>query len=331
MAPLVTQRLGLLTMGTFHQRRGDQSRLIGDGAPFYRVPEAQGADIPQEDVVTPPPAVWGRVFGSESDLSTGANISVAGFAIAPTFDGHYWGLQTGADLIGIDHGNGHLDRFGFFYTHADVSGDIGGNVLGRLQRDAGDLDMTEDSIAGYWTHLWPGGSYVDVVAKYAWLDGSSDSFRGISTDLAGNSIAGSIETGVPFVIADGWRIEPQAQLIWQRIDFDDSSDPFSDIIHDDYDALTGRAGVRLAFDKQALLMHASLNLWHGFPQGTSNVTFNTIPVSVESEGTWLEMNGGAAFAASENVTISGDVSYSFDVEGSDHNSIGGQVAVKWRW
>ena len=44
----------------------------------------------------------------------------------------------------------------------------------------------EDSIAGYWTHLSPDGWYVDVVAKYAWLN-SSSVHRGIGGDLDGNT------------------------------------------------------------------------------------------------------------------------------------------------
>jgi outer membrane autotransporter protein len=321
--------MGLLTMGTFHQRRADQTLLIGDGAVIYSAADPQGADVPES--VLPPPAIWGRVFGAESDLSTGANVSVGGFDIAPSFDGRYWGLQAGSDLVGIEHDNGHIDRFGLFYTHAETSGDISGNVLGRVQVDAGSLDLTEDSIAGYWTHLSPDGWYVDTVAKYAWLNGSSRSNRGIGADLNGNSIAASIEAGVPFVIADGWTIEPQAQLIWQRIDFDDSSDQFSVISHEAFDSLTGRLGARLEYNNGTFLPHVAVNLWHGFSQDPSAVTFNTVPIFVESEGTWLEVNGGAAFAINDNLSAFGDLSYSFDLDGSDHNQFGGQIGFKVRW
>ena len=174
--------------------------------------------------------------------------------------------RPAATSLGIEHGNGHVDRFGLFYTHAEASGDISGNVLGRVELDAGSLDLNEDSIAGYWTHLSPDGWYVDVVAKYAWLNGSSQSNRGIGADLDGNSIAASVETGVPFVIADGWTIEPQAQLIWQRIDFDDSSDAFSEISHEAFDSTTGRLGARLERSVGALLAHLGVNLWHGFSE-----------------------------------------------------------------
>jgi outer membrane autotransporter protein len=330
MAPLVAERMGLLTIGTFHQRRGDQSLLIGDGALIYRVPEPQGADVPSDEPL-PSPAAWTRVFGVESDLSSGAKVTVAGFDIAPSFDGNYWGLQIGSDLVGIEHGNGHVDRFGLFYSHAEASGDISANVLGRFDFDAGSLDLAEDSIAAYWTHLSPDGWYVDAVAKYGWLNGSTESNRDIGADIKGHSFGASIETGVPFVLAEGWTIEPQAQLIWQRIDFDDGGDRFAEISHEAFDSLTGRLGARLERNSGALLAHLGVNLWHGFSQDASAVSFDNFPVFVESEGTLLEFNAGAAYSISENVVAFGDVSYSFDVGDSDHDSIGGQIGLKIRW
>jgi outer membrane autotransporter protein len=217
-----------------------------------------------------------------------------------------------------------------FYTHAETSGDIGGNILGGLELSAGSLDMTEDSIAGYWTHTSPHGWYVDVVAKYGWLDGTSESNRDIGGDVEGNSFAASAETGMPFVIADGWTIEPQVQIIWQSIDFDDSRDPFSEIIHDNFDAWTGRLGARLERNIGSLLAHVAVNLWHGF-SAEPTVAFNTTPLVMETEGTWLEVNGGAAFQISDKLSAFGDVSYSFDVDGADHDAFGGEIGFKLRW
>ncbi len=318
-----------MTMGTFHQRRGDQSLLIGDGALIYSAAGPQGADVPA-DGVRPPPIIWGRVFGADSDLGANATLNVGGFEIAPAFDGRYWGLQAGTDIAAIEHDNGHVDRFGLFYTHAETSGDISGNILGRLELQAGSLDLSEDSIAAYWTHTSPNGWYVDAVAKYGWLDGSSQSQRGIGGDVKGTSFAASIETGLPFVIAEGWAIEPQAQLIWQDIDFDDSSDRFSAIFHDNFDSWTGRLGARLERSKGALLAHVGANLWHGFA-ATPTVTFNTTPLVLETGGTWLELNGGAAFEFNDKVSAFGDVSYSFDVDGAENNAFGGQIGLKLRW
>lgn len=330
IAPLVAERLGLMTLGTFHQRRGDQSLLTGDGALFYRLPEPQGADVPYEEGVRPPPAIWGRVFGADSDLGANATLNIAGFELAPAFDGHYWGLQAGSDILGFEHNNGHIDRFGLFYTHGESSGDISANILGGVNLQAGSLDLTEDSIAAYWTHTSPDGWYVDVVAKYGWLNGTATSRRGIDGDVDGTSFAASAETGVPFAIGDGWTIEPQAQLIWQNIDFDDSSDRFSSIIHERHEALTGRLGARLERSTERILAHLGVNLWHGF-SAEPTVFFNTTPLVLETGGTWLEVNGGAIFKVNESLSAFGDVSYSFDVDGTDHDAIGGQIGLKLRW
>lgn len=191
--------------------------------------------------------------------------------------------------------------------------------------------MAEDSIAAYWTHLSFDGWYVDAVAKYGWLNGSTESNRDIGADIKGHSLGASIETGVPFVLAEGWTIEPQAQLIWQRIDFDDGGDWFAEISHEAFDSLTGRLGARLERNSGALLAHLGVNLWHGFSQDASAVSFDNFPVFVESEGTLLEVNAGAAYSISENVAAFGDVSYSYDVGDSDHDSIGGQIGLKIRW
>ncbi|RUW52688.1 autotransporter outer membrane beta-barrel domain-containing protein, partial [Mesorhizobium sp. M8A.F.Ca.ET.021.01.1.1] len=328
IAPLVAQRMGLMTLGTFHQRRGDQSLLIGDGALIYSAPDSQGSDMPADG--SPPPAVWGRAFGAQSDLGADATLSVADFKIGPEFNGNYWGLQIGSDIAGVEHDNGHVDRFGLFYTHAEASGDISGNVLGGLELPAGSLDLTENSIAGYWTHTAPSGWYVDVVAKYAWLDGTSESNRGIGSDVQGNSFAASAETGLPYMFAQDWAIEPQAQLIWQRIHFDDSRDPFSAIGHDPFDAMTGRIGARLEHSMGKVLAHAGINLWHGF-SAESVVTFNTTPLVLDTSGTWLELNGGAAFDVSNNVSAFGDVSYSFDIDSTHQQTFGGQIGLKVRW
>jgi len=329
IAPLVAQRMGLMTMGTFHQRRGDQSFLTGVGALVYSGPGAQG-DASEGDGDGPPPGVWGRVFGANSDLGTNATLSIAGYDVGPQFDGNYWGIQVGSDLYEIEHDNGHTERFGLFYTHANTDGDISGNIFGQINLSAGTLDLSEDSVAAYWTHLSPEGWYVDVIAKYGWLNGTSRSNRGIESDVDGTSFAMSAETGLPFAIAEGWTIEPQAQIIWQRIDFDDTSDRFSKISNEAFDSFTGRIGARVQYSSGPAYGHLGLNLWHGF-SADQTVTFNTFPLVTQTEGTWLEVNLGGAYEISENVSAFGDLSYSFDVDGAESNMFGGQVGLRFKW
>ena len=91
--------MGIMTMGNFHQRRGDQSLLSGLGAPVYRGPGAQG-DGPGDEGYGP--GIWGRVFGFSGDLGANARLDIAGYGIGPQFDGNYWGLQLGSDIAEIE-------------------------------------------------------------------------------------------------------------------------------------------------------------------------------------------------------------------------------------
>lgn len=319
VAPLAAQRLGLMTMGTFHQRRGDQSFLSGLGGLVY----TDSANHTQ-------PGVWGRVFGAHSELGAEGKLGNAGYKIGPEFDGNYWGLQLGTDLLGVEHDNGVVDRFGLFYTHAEASGDISGNILGGISLAAGKLNLNEDSIGAYWTRIAPSGWYLDVVAKYGWLNGSSESRRGIGSDVDGSSFAASVETGRPFELSEGWALEPQAQLIWQHINIDDANDQFSDVTHDSFDAVTGRIGARFEYTEGFGKAHVGLNLWHGF-SADSVVKFNDTPFVSEIGGTWLDINVGGSYAFNENVSAFGDVSYSFDVDGNKAETFAGEVGLRIKW
>lgn len=325
MAPLVAQRMGVMTMGTFHQRRGDRSLLDGTAAPIYSGPGVQGDAGEEGDGL--PSAIWARFFGADSDLGANATLDIAGYRIGPQFDGHYWGLQVGADLGEIEHDNGHVERFGAFYTHANASGDTSGNILGRKSIDAGSLDLSEDSVALYWTSLAPAGWYFDMVAKYGWLGGASQSNRGISSDVDGTTFAMSVETGLPISLSNNWTIEPQAQLIWQNIKFDDTRDSFAQIKTDAFDAFTGRLGARLQYTGETGYLHFGANLWHGF-SADQTVWFNEFPLTTEIGGTWLEFNAGGAYSINEALSVFGDLSYSFDVDGATNNMIGGQIGLR---
>ena len=111
-----------------------------------------------------------------------------------------------------------------------------------------------------------------------WLDGDATSNRGIGADLDGNVFAASLEGGYPFALGSGWTLEPQAQVIWQYIDLDDTSDPFTSIDYDAFDAFTGRIGARLEanlqFGTMPLQPFLDVNLWHNF-SATDTIVFNT--------------------------------------------------------
>ncbi|TYL86783.1 hypothetical protein [Bradyrhizobium cytisi] len=125
--PATARQMGISTLGTFHERFGEQDLLGGTG----RLPDT-----------------WGRVFGSTHEQSWQGTVR-------PEFDGNIWGIQVGRDLYGIDRPSGHIDRFGLFYAHARASGDVRGFAVGQLHSPVGSIGLDGDTLGGYWTHVGP--------------------------------------------------------------------------------------------------------------------------------------------------------------------------------
>ncbi|CAA0090832.1 Uncharacterised protein [Starkeya nomas] len=308
----MAQQMGTASLGTFHERRGDQSLLDNLG------------------IAT---AAWGRVFGGTHDQSWSSTVAGPNYQLAPEIDGDIWGLQVGLDLIAYESGWGQ-ERLGLFYTHADASGSVYGNTLAIVGNRAGSLSLQGDSIGGYWTHIGPTGWYLDAVAMYTWLGGSTSSIQGVGIDTDGNAIVASLEGGVPFTIADNWTLEPQAQPIWQRVDFDDTRDLYSAIDFQSFDAFTGRLGLRL--EGTTVVQGAvwqpfiSVDLWHTFSQ-SSDVVFNGTNVGTELEGTSLEVRGGVSIRLTPTVAAFGSVDYTTGLSGETQRSVGGNLGIRVRW
>ena len=110
--PGAARLMGLETLGTFHERRGEQSLLTGQGAV---------------------PAMWGRAFGSRTEFRRNG-------PLAPEFDGHLIGFQAGLDLFGWDW-DGHRDRIGMFVGHASMDGDIRGFAFGQRRASSGQFRL----------------------------------------------------------------------------------------------------------------------------------------------------------------------------------------------
>ena len=127
--------LAITTLGTFHERRGEQALLRDPGVL---------------------PAAWMRGFGQHADLDWGGTV-------APGVEGDLFGFQVGQDILGRVSDTGHADRIGLFVGHAGIGGDVTGQALGWNDVAVGSLDANGTSLGGYWTHVAPEGWYLDGV------------------------------------------------------------------------------------------------------------------------------------------------------------------------
>lgn len=303
VVPPAIHELGLATLGTFHERQGEQSLLQGDGAL---------------------PAGWARVIGQDSELSWAGTVS-------PTFDGSLWGVQVGADVFARES-DGHRDHVGVFIGRTRMDGDVRGFALGWNNLTVGEVEFDDTHLGVYWTHIAPSGAYLDGVILGSRFDGDAASDRGLGVDIDGDGTMFSIEGGYPFALGTDWSLEPQAQIVWQQLSFDDKQDRFSTVAFDADDAVTGRIGLRLLRNASSSRWQPYLkaNVWHGF-SGTDRVRFGTDAIDSEQEYSAFEFGGGlvARFSDKLSFYVSGD--YTIDTGDEDRKTFEGNLGMRVTW
>ncbi|UVK42947.1 autotransporter domain-containing protein [Mesorhizobium sp. AR07] len=304
--PPAAGEAALATLGTFHERRGEQSLL------------SAGEDAS---------AAWGRVFGQSLAQNWTGTVS-------PSLDGSLYGIQAGLDILRRESDRGDRDIAGVFLGYTALSGDVNGFALGWNNLAVGKIDLNAASIGAYWTHIAPSGWYVDGVLMGSFFGGEAKSNRGIGVSTDGTGVTASIEGGYPIPIASDWVLEPQAQLIWQHIALNDQNDGFSTVSFGAEDAWTGRAGFRLQGNVQTptglLQPYLKANIWHQLSR-TENINFGTDNISTAIGGTALELGGGVAAAVTKDVSLFASASYSFEVAGEKQRMFQGNVGLHVKW
>jgi outer membrane autotransporter protein len=306
VVPSVARTLGLVTLGTFNERQGDQLLLRGD--------MRFGA--------------WGRVFGQHTreNFAQGAQ---------PDFDGTFAGFQAGADLWRLESIKGHSDHIGFYVGQARASGSVHGLVDGVQGASAGHLDLDATSYGGYWTHLGRSNWYIDAVLQGTYFHTSANSISGDSNNFSGRGFAASLEAGYPIVLTPWLKFEPQIQGIWQRTSFDNTQAAFATIAFDRSDAFTGRIGALLrgAFGRLGVQWQPYLkgNVWWG-SNGVDTVTFNGFGIPTgRNGGTTLEGGGGVTGRLTRYVSVYADASYLGSVSGETRNTLKGNAGLRVTW
>lgn len=305
LLPGVARQLGLATLGTFHERQGDQALLLGSGAL---------------------PGAWGRIFGRHAEERRSGLLS-------PEMKGNIGGFQAGQDLLGWDY-DGHRDRLGLFLGFARADLDARGFALAQQRALVGKLTMDATSLGAYWTHVGPSRWYVDAVLLASWFNGDPRSTRGIGLSADGTGLTGSLEAGYPIQIGAGLALEPQAQLIWQSISFGTERDRFSAVRFAPDDALTGRIGARLTGDwalgGMTLKPYLLANLWRTF-SGSDTATFNATSIATGFGYSSLELGGGVTAQVTPGVGVYAAASYTSNLGGDHRRGIKGNLGLRVTW
>ncbi|MFI8643227.1 autotransporter outer membrane beta-barrel domain-containing protein [Pseudomonas iridis] len=305
--PPAAAQLTLNALGTFHDRQGDQ-RLLSETGAFG--------------------AGWGRVYGKNLDQTWAGTVT-------PRLDGSLNGFQVGNDLYSSLTSGGQTQRLGFFVGHSRLQGDVDGFNEGFQDNSAGKVKLEGDSYGLYWTLTDPYGWYIDTVVMGTRFDGDSHSDRGVELDNRGHALTLSAEAGYPFALNDTWVVEPQVQVIHQKISLDSQDDGISRVSFDSDDAWTGRLGTRLKGRYQVSGMplepYLRANLWHTF-SGTDSVTFDHSDViSTEQKSSTADIGLGVVLTLDRAVSVYASTDYSRNIDSNDLRGMSGNIGIRISW
>ena len=295
-------------LGTLHQRVGDEATA------------SAGKDYSRRG--------WARVIHEDRDIRQAGTVT-------PHSDGHFNGLQGGTDLWA----NGPW-RVGLYAGQLEGRFDVDGFARGEPNTRTGSTKVRSQYLGGYATWTGEDGLYVDAV-----LQGARHRF---DIEPSGNprlkgkakGLTASIEVGKPFEIASGWSIEPQLQLIHERVSVDDMNLGATRVAIEEGRGLTARAGVRIKgeIDTAAgrLMPYARLNVWKT-RKAEDTARFSTLaaitPIVTPSGGTSTEAAVGATLALNDKVSLYGELGKSWAAGGDTRtrSSLQGGVGIKVNW
>ncbi|MFK4504082.1 outer membrane autotransporter protein [Bradyrhizobium japonicum] len=317
----MARQIGLATLGTLNQRVGDTMTLLNAGTD----PNGWGRSD------------WARVFGQQ------INGHYQAFA-DPRTDGWLAGFQGGIDLWRGSTIPGHRDSAGLYFAYTQARADVTGLVTnpaatGYMLTHTGTNDIQAYSAGGYWTHYGPTGWYLDAILQGTLYRGNATT-QFTQLPLKGAGFVASLETGypIPLPLGPGFVLEPQAQIIWQRVSFDEANDGLGPVGLGTTSGPIGRLGLRgqwnIASSNGMLLQpYAGVNYWRSWGAG-ADTTFGIDQVLLLQKMQTVETFVGFTGKLDKSYSVYAQFGYQFDV-GSTVNAgpqgAKGTAGIRYSW
>ena len=315
----IARQMGLQTLGTLHQRIGDTLTLANTGG--------EGPGLGRSD--------WARFFGQGIDNRYQA------FA-DPRASGWMGGFQGGVDLWRSSFLPGHRDAAGVYFAFANSNITVDGLVTnaaatGYVQSRTGTLGLNAYSAGGYWTHYGPSGWYLDAVLQGTYYNGNATT-QFANLPINGSGFVSSLEGGYPIPLPLGplFVLEPEAQIIWQQVSFNQANDGLGPVALGTTSGATGRLGLRgmwtiIGENGQVWQPYARANVWRDWG-AEATTTFGIDPVPLIEEATRLEFAGGVTAKLGGGVSLYAQAGYQFAPDNAFiRNGIQGDIGLRYVW
>jgi outer membrane autotransporter protein len=317
----VARQLGLATLGTLNQRIGDTMTLANAGTD----PSGWGRSD------------WGRLFGQQ------VNDRYQAFA-DPRADGWIGGFQGGIDLWRNGSPSGQRDAAGVYFAYGQADINVNGLVTnpaatGYMLTATGSLNLEAYSAGAYWTHYGPGGWYLDaILQETAYRGNATTQFAQLPTN--GSGFISSLEAGYPIALPLGphFVLEPQAQIIWQRVSFNDANDGLGPVGLGTTSGPTGRLGLRGQWTVDGdngirWQPYVGVNVWRGWG-AEATTSFGIDQVQLIESATRTEVLGGITAKLDSRLSFYAQGGYQFAIDQANDSSRSGaqgNIGLRYTW
>ncbi|RON52572.1 autotransporter domain-containing protein [Pseudomonas frederiksbergensis] len=290
-------------------------------------PDLRSSRLTTEDAS---PTAWDQLYGQPSrQAQTDFQFGDSAIPGADEF--------KGPALLTLQSSSGHVQRVGLIGGTSQFQGNGDGLYTGRALVDPGNetLNLQGQSLGAYWSLTGPQGWHVDLTASGGRVNGFSRDAQGLRQTAEGSAMTVSVEGGFPIGLGENWVVEPQAQLINQRITLDTPYAGANNATSSDLSSWSGRVGARLkgSYDINGLPVepYVRTNLWHTVYTGNTVTLDQVDKISSSRNSSTVDVGLGLVARVTPTVSLYVSADYSSDVDDNDLNGLIGSLGVRMRW
>ncbi|MGX9567190.1 autotransporter domain-containing protein [Pseudomonas viciae] len=238
-------------------------------------------------------------------------------------------------LFTLRNDSGHTQRMGLISGQNQIISNAGGVLVTPAMAEPGKdaLNLQGPNLGAYWSLTGPTGWHVDLSASGGRVNGYGRTEQGQRQAAEGNAVTLSVEGGFPIGISTHWVVEPQAQLINQRVTLETPNAESG--TRNELNTWSGRVGARLKGNYQVnglgVEPYVRTNLWHTV-QNNDTLTLDKVDkISSSRKSSTVEVGLGLVARVTPLVSLYVSADYSSDVDDNDLNGIITSMGVRMRW
>jgi outer membrane autotransporter protein len=255
--------------------------------------------------------------------------------LASQFSGNSDSLSKGPAIYTLHNDSGPTQRVGLLGGHSQFQGNGNGILTSRAMTDPRNdsLNLQGSSLGAYWSLTGSQGWHVDLTASGGRVNGYSRTDQGARQAAEGSAVTLSVEGGFPIGISDNWVVEPQAQLINQRITLDTPNAASGNASSSDLTSWSGRVGARLKgnYEISGLPVepYVRTNFWHTVNTSDTLTLGQVDKISSSRNASTVELGLGLVARVSSTVSLYVSADYSGDAD--SNAGLIGILGVQMRW